>query len=112
MIKAVRRLLEPDCEIVGTVADGAVLLAEAQRLRPDVIVLDLSLPTVSGLDACRRIRETDPDIHVIILTASGDPETEQQALAAGAVAYISKLSSIELIPLIKRLFASSRPAAS
>lgn len=105
MVKAVRRLLDPDCEIVGCVADGGVLLEEAQRLAPDVIVLDLSLPTINGLDACREIVRRHSDIKVIVFTASGDPETEQQAMGAGAAAFVSKLSSLDLLTAIQRLCA-------
>ena len=103
MLKAVRRLLEPGCEIVGSVADGGVLLDEARALHPDVIVLDLSLPTVGGLEACQQLARENPEIKVIVFTASGDPEAEQQALSAGAAAYVSKLSSIDLIAAINRL---------
>ena len=105
MLKAVRRLLDPECEIVGSVADGGVLLEEAQRLQPEVIVLDLSLPTVSGLDACRELSQTHPAIKVIVFSASGDPEVEYQARAAGAAAFVSKLSSLDLTAAIKRLCA-------
>jgi len=107
MVKAVRRLLDPDCEIVGTVPDGGLLLEEAQRLEPDVIVLDLSLPTVSGLDACRQLSQTHPAIKVIVFTASGDPDVEYQAMGAGAAAFVSKLSSLDLLTAIKRLCADS-----
>jgi CheY-like chemotaxis protein len=111
MLKAVRRLLEPECDIAGSVADGGVLLEEARRLVPDVIVLDLSLPTVSGLDACRELSQTHPAIKLIVFTASGDPEVEQQALDAGAAAYVSKLSSIDLMAAIKRLCTVPPPPA-
>ena len=60
ILKAVARLLALDCEVVGTVADGGALLEAAQRLQPDVIVLDLSLPNVDGLEACRQIARAHP----------------------------------------------------
>ena len=103
MVKAVRRMLDHECEIVGSVADGGALLEEAQRLNPDVVILDLSLPTVSGLDACRTLSRTHPSIKVIVFTASGDPEVESQAIEAGAAAFVSKLSSLDLMPAINRL---------
>ena len=68
MVKAVSRLLALDCEIVGTVADGSVLLEAAQRLQPDVIVLDVNLPNVQSLEACREIRRVNPATKVIMFT--------------------------------------------
>ena len=61
MVKAVSRLLALDCEIVGSVADGSALLETAQRLQPDVIVLDVNLPNVNSLEACREITRVNPD---------------------------------------------------
>jgi len=65
----------------------------------------VSLPTVSGLDACRELSQTHPAIKVIVFSASGDPEVEYQARAAGAAAFVSKLSSLDLTAAIKRLCA-------
>ena len=69
MVKAVGRLLALDCEVVGSVADGSALLEAAQRLAPDVIVLDLNLPNVNGLEACRQITRVNPAMKVIMFTA-------------------------------------------
>jgi DNA-binding NarL/FixJ family response regulator len=60
IVTAARRLLAFDCDVVGTVADGSILLETAQRLQPDVIVLDLHLPKVNGLEACRQITRANP----------------------------------------------------
>ena len=60
MAKAVCRVLALDCEVVGTVADGSAVLEAAQRLQPDVIVLDLNLPNVNGLEVCRQITQVNP----------------------------------------------------
>jgi DNA-binding NarL/FixJ family response regulator len=60
MVKAVSRLLALDCEIVGSVADGSALLEAAQRLQPDVIVLDVNLPNVRSLAGCREITRVNP----------------------------------------------------
>ena len=57
MVKAVSRVLAKDCDVVGTVADGSALLDAAERLQPDVILLDLSLPNANGLEICRQSRE-------------------------------------------------------
>ena len=106
MVKAVSRLLALDCEVVGTVTDGSDLLEAAQRLRPDVVVLDLNLPHVHGLEACRQIRQALPDIRVIVFTAMSEPDVSQLSFAAGASAFVSKLAfANDLLSTIKRLCA-------
>jgi CheY-like chemotaxis protein len=106
MVRAVGRLLAPDCEVVGSVADGSALLEAAQRLRPDVIVLDLNLPNVHGVEACRRITKVNPEMKVIVFTATSDPEVRQRCLDVGASAFVSKLTAAgDLLSAIKRLSA-------
>jgi DNA-binding NarL/FixJ family response regulator len=83
MVKAVSRLLALDCDVVGSVADGSALLDAAQRLQPDVIVLDLSLPNGYGLEMCRQIAAALPEIRVIVFTAAGDAELAQRSLEVG-----------------------------
>jgi DNA-binding NarL/FixJ family response regulator len=103
MVDAISRLLSLDCDVVGSVADGSALLKAAQRLQPDVIVLDLNLPKVPGLEACRRITQANPNIKVIVLTAATDPAKRQESLKAGASAFVSKLRCVDdLLPAIKR----------
>jgi DNA-binding NarL/FixJ family response regulator len=103
MVKAVSRLLSPDCEIVGIVADGSALLEAAQRLQPDVIVLDVSLPNVHSLEACREITRANPTTKVIMLTAMDVPAASQAFLEAGASAFVSKVAAGDLPSTIKRL---------
>jgi len=103
MVKAVRRLLAADCEVVGTVADGSALLEAAERLAPDVIVLDLHLPKINGLAACRQITEHNPEMKVIMFTAEDDTDGGEAFFAAGASAYVSKLACVDLLSTIKRL---------
>ena len=103
MVKAVSRLLALDCDIVETVADGSALLESAQRLQPDVIVLDLNLPHVNSLEACRQITRVSPETKVIIFTAGADPSAGQAFLEAGASAFVSKTASLDLLATIKRL---------
>ena len=103
LVEAVSRLLALDCEIVGTVADGSALLQAAQRLRPDVIVLDVNLPNVHSLEACREITRVNPTTKVIMFTAMADRATSQAFLGAGASAFVSKHASADLLPTIKRL---------
>jgi DNA-binding NarL/FixJ family response regulator len=103
ILNAVSRLLALECEIVGTVADGRALLETAQRLQPDVIVLDVNLPNVRSLDACREITRMNPGIKVIMFTAGGDRSLSEAFLEAGASAFMSKMASLHLLSTITRL---------
>ena len=105
IVKAVSRLLALDCEIVGSVADGSALLETAQRLQPDVIVLDVNLANVHSLEACREITRVHPKMKVIMFTAMVDPNVGQAFVEAGACAFVSKLASVDLLSIIKRLCA-------
>ena len=103
VVKAVSRLLALDCEIVGSVADGNALLQSAQRLQPDVIVLDVKLPNVDTLKACREITRVIPHTKVIMFTAMDAPVVSQAFIEAGASAFVSKLASVDLLVTIQRL---------
>jgi DNA-binding NarL/FixJ family response regulator len=88
-------LLKDRFKLVGTVHDGRALLAAADRLRPDVIVTDISMPLLNGLDAVRKIKAKLPKTKVVVLTMHGDPQLAVQAFRAGASAYLLKMSSGE-----------------
>ena len=103
IVKAVSRLLAQECEIVGSVADGSALLETVQRLQPDVIVLDVNLPNVHTLAACREMTRVNPRLKVIMFTAMADPNVGQAFIEAGACAFVSKLASGDLLSIIKRL---------
>lgn len=106
MAKAMCRVLALDCEVVGTVADGSAVLEAATRLQPDVVVVDLNLPGVNGLEVCRQITQTDPEIKVIVFTAMNDPDVRARAFELGASAFVSKLAGDgQLLSTIKRLSA-------
>lgn len=90
----VRRILEPDFEIVGVAADGRALLEAARRLEPDLVLLDVGLPLLNGVDAARRLREITP-ARIVMLTAQGDPAVVREAFAAGARGYLLKTSEPE-----------------
>jgi two-component system response regulator DegU len=104
MAKAVCRVLSLDCEVVGSVADGSAVLETAQRLQPDVIVLDFNLPNVNGLEACRQITQLNPRTKVIMFSATDDPHARQRSFEVGASAFVSKWTGGEdLLSTIKRL---------
>ena len=87
------KLLEPDCDVVGAVADGRALLEAAPRLRPDVVVLDVAMPQLNGLDAARQLKRSMPGVKVIFLTVSEDPDLAAEAFRAGASAFLLKNSA-------------------
>ena len=100
--KAVCRVLALDCEVVGMVSDGSALLEAAQRLQPDVFVVDLNLPKVNGLEACRRITQVNPDAKVIVFSANNDPDVRQRSFEVGASAFVCK-GDAGLLSTVKRL---------
>ena len=103
IVKALSRLLALDFEIVGSVTDGSALLETAQRLQPDVIVLDVHLPNIHALEACREMTRVNPGMKVIIFTALDDPSVSEAFFQAGASAFVSKLASVDLLSTIKRV---------
>ena len=102
LLEAFERLLEQDYKVVGAVSDGRALLSAAADLKPDVIVLDIAMPLLNGLDAARQIKKTMPDIKLIFLTMNEDPTVANEAFRAGASGYLLKTSaSSELSRAIK-----------
>ena len=88
--EALRSLLEKTCEIVGIVPDGRQLLTRAPKLKPDVIVLDIGMPMLNGLDAAHRLRESLPLAKFVFLTMNDDPNLAAAALNLGPVGYVLK----------------------
>jgi DNA-binding NarL/FixJ family response regulator len=89
-LAATARLLESECEVVATVRDGETLIKEAARLEPEVLVLDISMPGLSGIAAAQYLRETGCTAKIVFLTANGDPDYVRAALEAGAQGYVVK----------------------
>ena len=102
MAKAVCRLLSLDCDIVGHVADGRAVLDAAQRLQPDVVVVDLNLPHVQGLEACRQIAQVKPDAKIIVFSAMNDADVKQRSIEVGASAFVCKGTG-DLLSTVRRL---------
>ena len=92
LLTALERLLRGDCEIVGRATTVAELLEQTRVGRPEVIVLDVMLSGSSGIDACRQLKTTMPDVTIVILTAMEDGDVRSAALNAGATDVISKLA--------------------
>ncbi len=89
--------LLPDVEVVGTAANGEEALALAGELRPDVILMDLRMPKVDGVEATRRLRASHPEIKVVVLTTYADDRSVIDALRAGALGYLTKDAGAEEI---------------
>jgi DNA-binding NarL/FixJ family response regulator len=103
--EAFTQLLEPTCDVVGAVADGRALLAAAPELRPDIVVLDIAMPVLNGLDAARQLLRAMPEVKVIFLTMSEDPDLATEAFRAGACGYLLKNSAAtELLQAIHEVF--------
>jgi NarL family two-component system response regulator YdfI len=79
-----------DIEVAGEAGGGLAACQEAEQLDPDVIIMDLSMPDLSGIDAMKRIHERRPHLPVVILTAHADDGTEREALEAGASGFVAK----------------------
>ena len=102
MVDAFRTLLAPYCEIVGVVFDGRALLEVAKQLRPDVIVIDIGMPLLNGLEAGLRLKREMPAVKIIFLTMNSDANLAVQAMRGGASAYLLKSSAgQELIKAIQ-----------
>jgi DNA-binding NarL/FixJ family response regulator len=107
LLDAFRRLLEPQCEIVGTAADGRALIELALKTDPDIIVLDISMPELNGMDACAQLRGKLPDVKFIFLTVNEDPDLAAEAIGLGASAFLLKsCASAELTLAIESALAS------
>jgi NarL family two-component system response regulator LiaR len=105
--KGIRALLatEPDLEVVGEAVNGQVAVAEAERLRPDVILMDLVMPEVDGIEAIRRITTHQPEVRILVLTSFATDDKVFPAIKAGALGYLLKdAEPEELIQAIRRVY--------
>jgi DNA-binding NarL/FixJ family response regulator len=94
VIEGLRRVLDhPDIEIVGAVNDGRSLLRAVEELGPDIVVTDVTMPLLNGIEAARQIRERDPGAKIVFLTMHQDVSFATEALAAGGSGYILKNSA-------------------
>jgi len=91
--EGVKRLLEVEFELVAVVEDGRELVEAAQRLRPDVIVADITMPHLNGIDALRQLKRVNPDVRIVFLTMHKDAAYARRALEEGACGYVLKHSA-------------------
>jgi len=104
VLTAFHSLLEGECEVVGQVSDGGALVTSVPDIQPDVIVLDISMPVLNGLEAARRISGQFPHIRIVFLTMHEDRDLMLEAFKAGASGYLLKRSAAsELILAIREV---------
>jgi DNA-binding NarL/FixJ family response regulator len=90
-------LEENGLDVVGEASNGRLAVELGERLRPDVVVMDLHMPVVSGVEATRRLAESAPDVRVVVLTVLADETSVIDAVVAGATGYLLKDASVEQI---------------
>ena len=102
VLEGLRKILEEEYDVVGTAEDGRTLLSMAQQHNPDVVVLDISMPQLNGLDAARQLHKQLPACKIIFLTMHADPTYAKEAFQSGASGYLLKRSAAtELILAIQ-----------
>jgi DNA-binding NarL/FixJ family response regulator len=102
VVEGLRRVLEAEFDVIGVVGDGRSLVAAAKKLKPDVIVVDISMPLLNGIDATRQIRTTNHRVKFVFLSVHPDVLYVSEAIQAGGSAYVSKTSAgTEIMAAIK-----------
>ncbi len=113
LLEAFRRLLDAEFDIVGAVSDGASLLEAALRLSPDVVVTDVSMPRMGGLEAARRLRDRLPASRIVFLTVNEDPQLAAEAFRIGAAGWVLKASTAtELVRAVRAALQGRRHLTS
>jgi DNA-binding NarL/FixJ family response regulator len=102
LLEATTALLKPQFDVVGTATNGAALVSEALRLCPDVIVADITMPVLSGIDAAHRLRKSTPSAKIVFLTIHSEEQFMKACMAEGALGYVLKSHmKAHLIPAIQ-----------
>lgn len=102
MLQAARRILEPEFQVVGTVHDGQALLEAADALRPDVLIIDISMGMLNGLEAARILTRSECKPKIVFLTVHQDQEFVEEAFSVGALGYVVKPRlGTDLLPAVR-----------
>lgn len=106
ILEGLRSILSRDFDIVGTATNGRDLVAEAERIRPDAVVLDISMPILNGVEAARQIKASHPDVKILFITQNANQEYVRVAFGLGASAYLLKEGvATEAIPALRAALA-------
>lgn len=109
VLAAFGRMLRPWCEVLASVPNGRQAVEATNKLRPDVLVVDLMMPDLDGLEVCRLVRQTAPQTQVIIVTAYDDSEVHSLALQVGAAAFVPKHSAATTLRHTIRRVCAEQP---
>jgi len=102
LVDGLKKLLEPDFELIAAVGDGRAAVEACDRLRPDLLLLDIGLPLLNGIEATRQIKKTAPSVRIIIVTMHTDRVYVEEAFDAGAAGYVLKqAAAAELVQAIR-----------
>ena len=111
-LAAAARILESEYDVVAAVADGRAVLDAAARLEPDILVLDISMPVLNGIEAARRLLAAGSGAKVVFVTVHEDPDSVRAALAAGAQGYVVKCRLVSDLPSALREALAGRSFVS
>jgi CheY-like chemotaxis protein len=100
ILETLHFLLKPSCEVVGLITDSVEVLKSVMTLKPDVVVLDVSMPGINGFDLCRQFKQATPETRILFLTAFEDECFRNSAFSVGASAFVAKHSVDELLVAI------------
>ena len=104
LVDGFRLMLEPEFEVIGSVEDGHALLEAVTQLKPDVVLMDISMPVLNGIDAARQLRKLQPSCKIIFVTMHSDSDYVTAAFRAGASGYVLKRAAAsELLTAIRQV---------
>jgi DNA-binding NarL/FixJ family response regulator len=104
LVDALKGILEPRFEVVGAVRDGRALVDAVAKLQPDVVVVDIAMPLLNGLDAARQLKRTTPKLKIVVMTMNEDPDLVGESFRAGASAFLLKqAAAFELTEALDRV---------
>ena len=104
VLDALKNLLEPEFEVVGKFSDGHTLVEQAEKLNPNVVVLDIGMPTMNGLNAGQRLKKLMPTVKLIYLTMNQDPDLAAEAFRLGASGFVVKSAAAsELLQALREV---------
>ena len=113
LVEGLKALLAPEFDVVATAGDGRAVLEAAKEYQPDIVLLDISMPGLNGIEAARRLKQSNPDAKLIILTMHGDLSFVRAAFEAGASGYVLKQSAAtELVTALREVDTGRRYISS